>query len=287
MTSAPTSAATLRRAIDDAAARRSVAPGRLHYTVASTIVLQMVPFGVAKGGGAIRQRVNEHDARLTKDLDYSLDERVEVDTFVDTFNERLAVGWHGFHGVLKTLKKATPEGVPTEYVMEPFEVKLSYLGKSYRTVLFELGHSEAGSTDEPVERLGSDIAEIFNEVGLPAPEPVRVMSAEHQITQKIHACTGPDAASRAHDLVDIQILAAVEDLDYAAIAAIGPRLFAYRQRHEWPPTVVAHDGWQDLYARACEDLVGDTVLTAIDNAVDFVNGIVQRAVGTVREAPTD
>lgn len=276
----PPSSAALRRLIDDAAARRSVAPGRLHYTVASTVVLQMVPYGVAKGGGAIRQRVNEHDARLTNDLDYSLDDGIDIDTFVDTFNERLAAGWHGFSGVLKTLKKATPEGVPSEYVMDPFEVKLSYRGKPYRTVLFELGHPEAGSTDEPVKRLGSDIAEIFTEVGLPAPEPVRVMSAEHQITQKIHACTGPDAASRAHDLVDIQILAAVEDLDYPAIAAIGKRLFAYRQRHEWPPTVVAHDGWDGLYARACEDLVNDTVLTAVGEAVDLVNGIVKRAVGS-------
>jgi hypothetical protein len=282
MTPSPTSAAALRRAIDDAAASRSIAPGRLHYTVASTVVLQMVPYGVAKGGGAIRQRVNEHDARLTKDLDYSLDEGIDIDTFVDTFNERLTAGWNGFAGVLKTLKKATPEGVPTEYVMDPFEVKLSYLGKPYRTVLLELGHPEVGSADEPVERIGSDIAEIFTEVGLPAPKPVRVMSAEHQITQKLHACTGPDAASRAHDLVDIQILAAVEDLDYAAIASIGLRLFAYRQRQEWPPTVAAYDGWDALYASACEDIVNDTVLAAVGEAVDLVNGIVERAVGSAR-----
>ena len=278
----PSTSVALRRSIDEAAARRSIAPGRLHYTVASTVVLQMVPFGVAKGGGAVRQRVNEHDARLTKDLDFSLDEGVDIDTFVDTFNDRLAVGWHGFTGLLKTLKKAEPEGVPTAYVMDPFEVKLSYLGKPYRTVLFELGHPEVGSTDEPVERLGTDIAEIFSEVGLPTPAPVRVMSAEHQITQKIHACTGPDAASRAHDLVDIQILAAVEDLDYRAIATIGPRVFAYRQRHAWPPTVVAHDGWDGLYASACEDLVSDLALTALGDAVDFVNAIIERAVDPAR-----
>ena len=72
----------------------------------------------------------------------------------------------------------------------------------------------------------------------------------------------------------------MEDLDYPAIAAIGKRLFAYRQRHEWPPTVVAHDGWDGLYARACEDLVNDTVLTAVGEAVDLVNGIVKRAVGS-------
>jgi Nucleotidyl transferase AbiEii toxin, Type IV TA system len=282
MTSAPLSAAALRRVIDQAAARRSVAPGRLHYTVASTVVLQMVPSGVAKGGGAIRQRVSEHDARLTKDLDYSLEEDIDLDSFVDTFNQRLADGWHGFNGILKTMKKASPEGVPTEYVMDPFEVKLQYLDKPYGTVLLEVGHPETGSTDESVERLGSDIAEIFTEVGLPAPEPVRVMSAEHQITQKIHACTGPDAASRAHDLVDIQILAAVEDLDYTAIAAIGPRLFAYRQRHEWPPTVVAHDGWDGLYANACEDIVNNKVAGAVGEAIEMVNSIVERAVRSAR-----
>lgn len=143
MTPPPISATALRRAIDHAAAHRAVAPGRLHYTVASTIVLQMVPYGVAKGGGAIRQRVDEHTARLTKDLDYALDNGLDVDTFVDAFNDRLATGWHGFTGILKSLKKATPQGVPPVYVMDPFEVKLSYLGKPYRTVLFELGHPEA------------------------------------------------------------------------------------------------------------------------------------------------
>ena len=33
----PMSVLALRRAIDAAAARRSLAPGRLHYTVASTV----------------------------------------------------------------------------------------------------------------------------------------------------------------------------------------------------------------------------------------------------------
>lgn len=271
----PTSARNLRRVIDAAAARRSIAPARLHYTVASTVVLQMVPSGVAKGGGAVRQRVNEHDARLTTDLDYSLDEGVDIDSFVDDFSERLADGWHGFTGLIKTLKKATPEGVPTRYVMDPFNVKLSYLGKPHMTVLFELGHSEAGSTDTPSERLGTDIVDIFTEIGLPSPHPVRVMSAEHQIAQKIHACTGPDAANRAHDLVDIQILAAVEDLDHELLSQIGHRLFEYRQQHPWPPTVVAHNGWRDLYANACADIDHHTVLPALDEAVDLINNLIE------------
>jgi hypothetical protein len=53
------------------------------------------------------------------------------------------------------------------------------------------------------------------------------MSAEHQIAPKLHACTREAASGRAHDLIDIQILAATEDIDHAEIDRIGRRLFAY------------------------------------------------------------
>jgi hypothetical protein len=53
------------------------------------------------------------------------------------------------------------------------------------------------------------------------------MSAEHQIAPKLHARTGEAASGRAHDLIDIQILAAIEDVDHAEIGRIGRRLFAY------------------------------------------------------------
>lgn len=62
--SAPLNAKALRRAAEQAAARRSVAPGRMQYTVASTIAMQMVPDGAATGGGAIRHRVSETKARM-------------------------------------------------------------------------------------------------------------------------------------------------------------------------------------------------------------------------------
>lgn len=253
----------------------------MQYTIASTVSLQMAPLGVAKGGAAIRQRVSENEARLTTDLDYARASGTDIDTFVDVYNERLATGWGGFTGVLKTGRSAKPSGVPTEYLMNRFDVKLKYLDQSFCTVIFELGHSEIGSADAPVERLGTDIAAIFAEIGLPEPAPVRVMTAEHQIAQKLHACTGPAAAERAHDLVDLQVLAAIEDLNYAEIGRIAPRLFAYRQDHEWPPTVIAYGGWSDLYASALTDLVNDAVLGALDDAVEFANNIIARAVTAV------
>jgi hypothetical protein len=49
--SPPLNVKALRRAVEDAAARDAVGPQRMQYTVESTIALQMVPDGAAKGGG--------------------------------------------------------------------------------------------------------------------------------------------------------------------------------------------------------------------------------------------
>jgi hypothetical protein len=100
-------------------------------------------------------------------------------------------------------------------------------------------------------------------------------------TQKLHACTGDSASGRAHDLIDIQILAAIEDLDHAEIGRIGQRLFPYRQRHGWPPVVHPFDGWADLYAAALDDLENETVLPTLLDAIDFVNQLIDAAATSV------
>jgi hypothetical protein len=272
--SAPLTVKSLRRAVEDAAARRAVGAQRMQYTVASTVALQMVPDGAAKGGGAIRHRVSEIEARLTSDLDFARATGMDLDTFVDAYSDHLEIGWSGFTGVLKAEKSKRPDDVPDEYVMDRFSIKLKYQGQPYCSVMLELVHAEIDSTDVAVERLGTDIAAIFDEIGLPQPAPVRVISAEHQIVQKLHACTGEAAGGRAHDLVDIQILAAIEDIDHVEIGRIGRRLFAYRQRHDWPPVVVPYEGWEDLYVAALDDLENETVLTSLDDAVDFANRLI-------------
>lgn len=71
-----------------------------------------------------------------------------------------------------------------------------------RTVKFELGHNEIGDADEPEYQLADDLAELFTEFGLEAPKPVRVMRADHQIAQKLHAASEPEPGSeRVRDLV--------------------------------------------------------------------------------------
>jgi len=182
-----------------------------------------------------------------------------------------------FTGTLKAEKSKRPDDVPVEYVMDRFSIKLRYLGQPYCSVMLELVHAEIDSTEAAVERLGTDINAIFEEIGLPKPAPVRVISAEHQIVQKLHACTGEAASGRAHDLIDIQILAAIEDIDHAEIGRTGRRLFAYRQRHQWPPVVRPFDGWADLYAAAINDLENESVLPSLHDAIDFVNRLIDAA----------
>lgn len=46
---------------------------------------------------------------------------------------------------------------------------------------------------------------------MPQPAPVRVISAEHQIVQKLHACMGDAASGRAHDLENETVLPSLDD----------------------------------------------------------------------------
>ncbi|GAA1155041.1 nucleotidyl transferase AbiEii/AbiGii toxin family protein [Ornithinicoccus hortensis] len=156
--------------------------------------------------------------------------------------------------------------------MQPFEVKLNYRGRPWCTVKFELGHNEIGDADEPEYQLAADLAGLFTQIGLEAPQPVPVMRSDHQIAQKLHAASG-ERSERTRDLVDLQLLDREENLDLAQVATTCIRLFDYRRQQAWPPTIVPGAGWDTLYAEAADGL---DVLPTVDEAVEWANEIVQR-----------
>ncbi len=101
------------------------------------------------------------------------------------------------------------------------------------------------------------------------------MSIEHQIVQKLHACTGSGTTlrnDRAHDLVDLQILVR-ESPDFAVMHDLATRVFAFRRTHTWPPTVRPHHGWDELYAAAASGL---PVLGDVESAIVWANDLVRR-----------
>lgn len=156
--------------------------------------------------------------------------------------------------------------------MQPFEVRLDYEGRSWCSVKFEIGHNEIGDAEEPEYRLSADLANLFVEVGVESPKPVRVMSADHQIAQKLHAVSA-EASERARDLVDLQLLDRGEDLDLVQVRATCTRLFKYRGQQTWPPTITAGDRWNTLYEDAVEGL---EVVPTVAAAVDWINEFARR-----------
>lgn len=243
---------------------------RRQVTMAIVVVGQMLPEGAVKGGAAMALRYGRAETRFTQDLDAA---RVQPMTkFREDFEAALRRGWAGFTGRLVDRARPRPSGIPTAYVMQPFDVKLDYLGRPWRTVKFELGHNEIDDAEDPEIRLADDLVALFTDLGLPAPRAIPVMRAAHQVAQKLHAASSPDS-DRARDLVDLQLLEQREDLDLVGIAATCERLFTYRRQHAWPPQIVINAEWNSLYEAAAEEL---DVLSTVEEAVAWVNALVQR-----------
>jgi Nucleotidyl transferase AbiEii toxin, Type IV TA system len=161
------------------------------------VIGQMLPPGVVKGGTAIKLRVGEHASRFTLDFDAARDGDVELDEYLDQLADTLAAGWNGFTGTVEELEPAQPEGIPEEYVMQPFLIRLAYRGRHWLSVTFELGRDEIGSTENHDARIASDLVDLFEKLALPEPSPVPLLVLDHQIAQKLHACTSqPRAQSR-------------------------------------------------------------------------------------------
>lgn len=242
---------------------------RRRVGMALVVVGQMLPEGAIKGGSAMALRYGR-GTRFTQDLDAA---RVQsLDRFRSDFEESLASGWAGFTGRLIEKAAPRPTGVPTSYVMKPFEVRLDYLGRPWCSVKFELGHNEIGDADRPDHQLAPDLAVLFTEVGLESPRPVPVMRADHQVAQKLHAAS-ETGSERARDLVDLQLLDRGEELDLAQVASTCRRLFEYRRQQEWPPTIVPGNQWDTLYTEAADGL---DVLAGLDEAIAWANEFIRR-----------
>lgn len=279
---APSSLRSLEDRIRNVARARGTVVRRIQRVVANTVVGQMLPPGVVKGGTAMQVRLGEGASRFTPDLDASRAKSLPLDEYITALEAGLAAGWGGFTGTVEMIAPRTPEGVPADYVMQPFDVRLAYESRQWLTVSFELGRDEVGSTEVVAYRLAADIRGIFSAIGLPEPAPLPLIAVEHQVAQKLHACTfvSPKTGrnDRAHDLVDLQLLAEDESpIDMAALNAIGARLFDARRLHAWPPTVGTYDGWPETYAAAAEGL---DVLDDVQDAVAWANALIADAAAT-------
>lgn len=261
----PSNVRHLQTLVEDMAVRLEQPALRLRTTVANTVVGQMLPSGAVKGGSAMKLRFGDTHTRFTPDLDFARADTLE--RFEEEFAAALESGWSGFSGRLVKRTPPRPAGVPDSYIMRPYEVRLMYKGRSWLTVLVEVGHDELGDTEDPRHVVSSEIVAIFARLGLERPAPIPVLAADHQIAQKLHALSGTDS-ERAHDLVDLQLLVAAETPDLAQVRETCERLFRSRQAHVWPPEVVPGPTWAGLYATAADGIPG--IAAGADAAVLWV-----------------
>ena len=239
--------------------------------MACTIIGQLVPEAVVKGGTSLRLRYGRSNSRNTIDCDVA--RRCEIDDFAEGVRKALAAGWNGFAGTLVENRPAKPRNVPAEYVMRPFDVKLTYLGRSWCTVALEVGFNEIGVADEAEMVVpADDIAELFTGLGFPAPAAIPLMPLTFQIAQKLHAVSEP-GNDRARDLIDLQLIMGNAAIDISKVNAVCKRLFAYRKRHPWPSAVAKGEKWEALYNAQKGAL---PVLPTVDEAIVWANDLIAR-----------
>ena len=249
---------------------------RLARAMADVIVGQMLPGGVVKGGSSLMFRYGGAVTRYTKDVDTA--RSVELEAYLESLRLKLAEGWNGFTGKIVDVEPPSPPNVPKPYLMMPYDIKLQYLGKSWMTVRIEVGHNEIGDADAFETMLPDDIAAAFVDLGFPKPNEIPVMKLSYQVAQKLHAVSGINS-DRAHDLIDLQLIDKYSILDLGDVRSKCERLFKYRCEQAWPPVIIKGDRWSSVYNEAYTTLrKPEMVLSAVDDAVEWVNEFVNRIV---------
>jgi hypothetical protein len=193
-----------------------------------------------KGGVAMELRFAEN-ARATKDLDVGM-EGARADR-LRSLTEALTAGFDDFSFRIKA-RTRDMEQADTIRV----QVAIQYGTRAWQTIEVDLGPANAGAVDLIEPRVRG-----LAELGIPVVSPVRCLNLAEQVAQKLHACTGPAAAGRARDVLDILLIDALGQLDYAAVANAARRVFAQRATHAFPPLFAMPPEW----APELEAMAGD------------------------------
>ncbi len=236
--------------------------------IANAIVAHLLPDGVVKGGSSLKLRYGDAATRFTTDLDTA--RRVEVEQFVQDLTASLEGGWCNFTGRVVVGRQAKPKDVPTQYVMQPLNVKLSYLQKPWCSVLLEVGHNEIGDADSADYVVPKEANSYLEKLGLETLPAVALMPLEYQIAQKLHGLSEV-GSNRLNDLIDLQLIVSNSDIDLAKVNEICTRLFDYRDQQGWPPSILKTETWSGIYETQSEDV---DVIKDIDDALAWVNELV-------------
>jgi hypothetical protein len=219
-----------------------------------------------KGGVAMELRFAQR-ARATKDLDLGM-EGTRTGR-LQKLSEALALGFDEFTFRVKSQTRDM-EQADTIRV----QVAIQYRTRSWQTIEVDLGPARMDSVD-----LIEPKVQGLLELGLPMTSPVRCLGLADQVAQKLHACTGPVAAGRARDVLDILLIDALGELNYAATADAARRVFEERGTHSFPPEFTMPREWRpELEGLAAELDFPFTTFSAIEQRFREVIKMLERGI---------
>lgn len=220
-----------------------------------------------KGGIAMELRLGDR-ARATRDVDIVM--RGDTDQLAALLDAGLRESYEGF-----TFRRGAIDDLPTRPHVKKTRVQVSFAGRSLTSLQLEIAPLDTG--DEEFTPLPGP---NLRAVGLSGPDVVMVLAERWQIAQKLHAVTEtfPDGREnpRFRDLIDLRLLEAFEP-ELASVRDACERVFAARNQHAWPPTLVAQPSWGDAYAIMARDL--DFAVSDVNEAVRAVRSFIERIAG--------
>jgi hypothetical protein len=239
----------LQRLIGNHAVERRMPPARLQRwlnAMVLTAVLDRVrdedgePIFLLKGGVAMELRLQLR-ARATNDYDSAF--RARAEEILDHLDEALAQSWNDFQ-----LTRDAPEAIKNSEAVR-IRLRLSYKRRSWGSVQLEIAPVEGnmGSERDRVNAIPLDALQV------PVPTAADCVSLRYQVAQKLHACTEVFLEGREndrfHDVMDILLVEdLLEDVGLARVREACVDIFAVREKHAWPPTVVVYDSWRAPFA---------------------------------------
>lgn len=275
------------------AAELGIPVGRARVMLCSLVISQMLPNAVAvKGGMGVKFRFGEAGTRATADLDVST--QVHNAKLEDEFEVNLAKGWGrvpasrgqlsrdsmspervAFTGKLRPRRSHDPGLARPEYVMQPYRVSLAFLGKDWGSLDVEISHPEVGVDAHSKKSIDENLHQFANRFGFGRLRPIELVDLEYQIAQKIHAVTDP-TYSRAHDLVDLQILWTANP-DMKLVREYCLRTFDFRRQQLWPPIPLrSMRGWNKAYYEAREETEVNGGTFVLPKIADARNWLLQQ-----------
>jgi predicted nucleotidyltransferase component of viral defense system len=193
-----------------------------------------------KGGAAMELRFAQL-ARATKDLDLGIEGARA--SRMQALSEALRAGYDEFTFRVKAQTRDMQQADTVRV-----EVAIQYRTRSWQTIEVDLGPAVVGHVDWIEPKVWGLV-----ELGIPVISSVRCLGLAEQVAQKLHACTGPGAAGRARDVLDILLIDAIGEINYREAGEAARRVFEERATHAFPPTFNMPAEWgPELEALAVE-----------------------------------